>query len=164
VHYPDVTAPPGWPYFRQALQIRVVPPGATPDTAEATMVISPLVPRLASTPPPAELVEAALFAEQRARLELTEQKGPAKLKAASGLEGISFEVAGFVRPMAPIEKRIYVMYADALCYYAVSYLAWEQTFARHVDAFWAMARSVRPFRGRQIPPSGPSPLALLYND
>jgi hypothetical protein len=56
------------------------------------------------------------------------------------------------------------MLADALCYYAVSYLAWQETFTTHVDAFWATARSVRPFRGRHLPPSGPSPDALIYQD
>jgi hypothetical protein len=164
VFYPDLTAPAGWPYHRQGLQIRVVPPGATLDTAEATIVISPLVARLPTTPPPEELVENAIFAEQRLRLEVSAQKGPTKAKAASGLEGISLEITAFVRPAAPIERRVYVMYADALCYYAVSYLAWEATFERHVEAFWATARSVRPFRGRHLAPSGPSPLGMLYSD
>lgn len=164
VFYPDLTAPPGWPYYRQGLQIRVVPPGATLDSAEATIVVSPLVPRQPSTPPPEELVEDAIFAEQRARLEVTDRKGPTKLKAASGLEGIALEIVGFVRPTGPVERRAYVMYGDALCYYAVTYLAWEQTFARHVEAFWTVAKSVRPFRGRHIAPSGPSPLGMLYSD
>jgi hypothetical protein len=164
VHYPDLTAPAGWPYHRQGLQIRIVPPGATLDSAEATIVVSPLVPRVATTPPPEELIEGALFAEQRTRLELTERKGPTRIKAASGLEGVALEITGFVRPAAPVERRIYVMFADALCGYAVSYLAWQPTFARHVDAFWATAKSVRPFRGRQVAPSGLSPVALLYSD
>ncbi len=164
VHYPDLVTPAGWPYFRQGLQIRVVPPDTTPETAEAAIVISPLVPRAPTTPSPAELIEAAIFEEERQRLEIVEQKGPQATRADSGLEGVFYEIAGYVRPRAPLERRIYVMFQDDLCCYGVSYLAWDATYATHLAAFWSAARSVRPFRGRHVPPSGPSPLAIIYGD
>lgn len=164
VHYPDLQPPAGWPYFRQELQIRIVPPGTTLDSAEATIVVSPLVPRQESTPPPAELIEGALFAEERERFEIVSRKGPSAEKAASGLEGVSYDVVGFVRPRSPNERRLYVMYADDLCLYAVSYLAWERTFDLHLDAFRQTARSVRPFRGSLMMPTGQSPVAVLYSD
>jgi hypothetical protein len=164
VHYPDLVTPAGWPYFRQGLQIRVVPPERTLETAEATIVVSPLVPRLPSMPSPRELVEAALLEEARQRFEVEGRAGPEPARSDAGLEGISLEVSGHVRPAGPPERRIYVMYADALCFYAVSYLAWAATYATHLDAFRATARSVRPFRGRHLPPTGPSPDALIYRD
>jgi hypothetical protein len=164
VHYPDLHPPAGWPYFRQELQIRLVPPGNTLDSADSTIVVSPLVPRQPTTPSPEELIEAALFAEERERFEIVTRKGPEKVKAASGLEGISFEVLGFVRPRSPNERRLYVMFADEICLYAVSYLAWERSFDRHLAAFWETARSLRPFRGTLLYPTGMSPLATLYSD
>jgi hypothetical protein len=164
VHYPDLAPPAGWPYFRQDLQIRIVPPGTTPDSAEATIVVSPLVPRQATTPPPGELIEEALFHEERERFEIVSRKGPDKVKAASGLEGVAVEVVGFVRPRSPHERRLYVMYGDEICLYAVSYLAWDRAFDRYVEAFRETARSVRPFRGTLLHPTGQSPVALLYRD
>jgi hypothetical protein len=162
LHYPDVVTPLGWPYYRQGMQIRVVPPGSTLEGAEATIVISPLVPR-AGMPEPDEIVESAIFAEARHRLEIVTQKGPMNTKGAE-IDGIYYEVTGYVRPQFPREKRIYVMYSDSLCYYAISYLAPEATFERHVETFWKVARSIKPFRGAVIMPSGPSPLAIIYSD
>jgi hypothetical protein len=164
VHYPDLQPPAGWPYFRQDLQIRIVPPGTTLDSAEATIVVSPLVPRQPTTPSPEELIEAALFAEERERLEIVSRAAPQPFKADSGLAGVSLEVVAFVRPRAPNERRRYVMVADELCLYAVSYLAWERTFEHHLEAFVEMARSLRPFRGALLMPTGQSPVALLYSD
>ena len=164
VHYPDLVTPTGWPYFRQGLQIRVVPPESTLETAEATIVISPLVPRMPTMPSPEALVDAALLEEARQRFEIEGRKGPDRARSDGGLDGISLEVTGFVRPNSPLERRLYVMYADTLCFYAVSYLAWAETFATHLEAFWATARSLRPFRGRHLPPTGPSPDANIYGD
>ena len=164
VHYPDLVTPAGWPYFRQGLQIRVIPPERTLDSAEATIVISPLVPRLPSMPPPAELIEAAVAEEERLRFAISRRTGPDPARSDAGLEGIALELAGYVRPAGPPERRLYVMLADALCYYAVSYLAWESTWAQHLEDFNATVRSVRPFRGRHIAPSGPSPDALIYGE
>jgi hypothetical protein len=164
LHYPDVATPVGWPYFRQGLQIRLVPPGRNLDDAETMIVISPLVPRQDGLPPPDKLIEAAIFAEARQRFEVVSQKGPAAVASQAGLEGVSYEVLGYVRPRFPREKRIYVMFADPICYYAVSYLATEPAFERDAAIFWKTARSMRPFRGHKLAPSGPSPLATIYSD
>jgi hypothetical protein len=164
IHYPDVATPVGWPYYRQGLQIRVVPPGRTLDDANTMIVVSPLVPRQDTLPEPDKLVEAAIFTESRQRFEIVTQRGPTAIKAQSGLEGIYYEVLGYVRPRFPREKRIYVMYADPLCYYAVSYLSSETSFETHVETFWKMAKSVRAFRGHKLIPTGPSPLAIIYGD
>lgn len=164
IHYPDVATPPGWPYYRQGLQIRVVPPGMTLEDADAIIVISPLVPRQDNLPPPDKLVEAAIFTESRQRFEVVTQKGPTAVKSNGGLVGVSYEVHGYVRPTFPREKRIYVMYSDSLCYYAVSYLAAEVAYERHLDVFWKAAKSMRPFRGNRLAPTAMSPIASLYSD
>jgi hypothetical protein len=164
VHYPDLVPPSGWSAALQELQVRLVPPGATLADADVAIVVSPLVPRQPLLPPPDKLIEEAIFAESRQRLEVVAQKGPTPQKATSGLAGVAYELEAFVRPLSAPEKRVYVMYADALCYYAVSYLARATAYEAHLAAFWATARSVRPFRGRLLQPTGPSPTALLYGD
>ncbi len=164
LHYPDLSTPVGWPYHRQGLQIRLVPPGRTLDDAETMIVVSPLVPRQENLPPPDKLVEAAIFTEARQRLEVVSQKGPTPVTSSAGLEGVSYEVLGYVRPRFPREKRIYVMYADTLCYYAVSYLATEPAYDQHAETFWTVAKSIRPFRGRRLAPTAQSPIASLYSD
>jgi hypothetical protein len=164
VHYPDLVSPSGWPYFRQELQIRIVPPGSTVDTADAALVVSPLVPRLPTVPTAEALIEEAISAEERDRLEVERTDGPKETRADSGLAGIFYDVLGYVRPRSPRERRLYVMFSDELCHYAVSYLAWEEAFERHVAVFWQMAHSVRPFHGSLVLPSGPSPIASLYSD
>jgi hypothetical protein len=164
VHYPDLVAPLGWLSGRQGLQVRFVPPDAPADDPDVTIVVSPLVPRQPLLPPPDQVIEEAIFAEERQRFEIITKKGPFSEKTASGLTGVSFEVLGYPRPRWPREKRLYVMYADEICYYAVSYLAREASFSTHVETFWVAARSLRPFRGRLVPPTGPSPTATLYSD
>jgi hypothetical protein len=164
LHYPDVTMPVGWPYFRQGLQIRLVPPGRTLDDTLNLIVVSPLVPRQDGLPPPEDLIEATIFAESRQRFEVIGQKGPTPARSRAGLDGVSYDVLGYVRPRSQRERRVYVVYADALCYYSLSSLATESAFDEHALAFWEAARSVRPFRGRRLAPTGPSPVALLYSD
>jgi hypothetical protein len=164
VHYPDLTPPSGWHSAIQGLQVRLVPPGATIADSDVVIIVSPLVPRQPLLPSPADLIEEAIFAESRQRLEVVAHKGPTADRTLSGLAGVAVELQAFVRPFSAPERRIYAMYADNVCYYAVSYLAREATFAAHVAAFWATARSIRPFRGRVLHPTGPSPLAVLYSD
>ncbi len=164
VHYPDLTPPSGWTAATQGLQVRLVPAGDTLADADVAIIVSPLVPRQPLLPPPEKLIEEALFAESRQRLEITAQSGPKPEKTVSGLAGVAVEVEGYVRPASAPERRIYVMYADSLCYYGVSYLARATQFDAHVADFWATARSIRPFRGRLLPPTGPSPLAMLYSE
>jgi hypothetical protein len=164
VHYPDLVAPPGWSAGTQGLQVRLVPPGAFLDDADVAIVISPLVPRQPLLPPPAQLIEEAIFTESRRRFEVVSQKGPTPDKTQTGLAGVSYEVVGYPRPRWPREKRNYVIYSDTLCYYAVSYLAREEKWKQHVEAFWAAARSIRPFRGRMLAPTAASPVATLYSD
>lgn len=164
LHYPDVVTPTGWSYFRQGWQVRVVPPGRSLDDAEAMIVVSPLAPRLPQLPEPDQVVENAIFAEARQRFEVVSQKGPTPQKSIGGLAGVSYEVVGYLRPRFPTEKRIYVCYADALCYYAISYLATEAAYDQHAEVFWKAAWSMRPFRGQHLKPTAPSPIATLYSD
>ncbi len=164
VRYPDLVPPPTWVGGTQGLQVRLVPPRTSIDDAAVAIVVSPLVPRNPLLPPPDKLIEEAIFTESRRRFEVVSQKGPTAEKTTTGLTGVAYEVLGYPRPRWPREKRIYVMYADSLCYYGISYLAREEVWKDHVDRFWATARSIRPFRGRVIQPSGVSPLATLYSD
>jgi hypothetical protein len=62
--------------------------------------------------------------------------------------GCFYEVRGHIRPSPAIERRIYVMYADALCYYGIHYLADDPSYERFLKPFWDAARSVKPFAGR----------------
>jgi hypothetical protein len=160
IHYPDLTPPPEWTQVHVGLQVRLVPPGETAASSAAAIVISPLVPRQPNIPPPEKLIEEAIFYEAREHFEVQEQKGPTTVKSAAGLAGVSFDVVGYPRPAFPRERRVYVMYADALCYYGVSYVAAEDAFAKHEKLFWAVAKSVRPFHGSVIKPEIASPHAI----
>ncbi|HKA87464.1 MAG TPA: hypothetical protein VKE22_07345 [Haliangiales bacterium] len=163
IHYPDLTPPPGWTHVRLGLQVRLIPPGESPATSPTSIVVSPLVPRQPNIPPPEKLIEEAIFYEAREHFEVQEQKGPSSVKAASGLTGVSYEVVGYPRPVYPRERRVYVMYADALCYYGVSYLAQEDQFGLHDKLFWAVAKSVRPFQGAVVKPDLTSPLGIYHD-
>ena len=164
VHYPDLTPPAGWQGALQGLQVRLVPAGETIADADVCIIVSPLVPRQPLLPPPAQLIEETLFTESRQRLEIVSQKGPSPDKTQGGLVGVYFEVECFVRPASPRERRIYVIYSDPICYYGISLLARATVFAQFVQIFWMAARSIRPFRGKLLPPTGPSPTAMLYGD
>lgn len=164
MHYPDLRPPAGWVAGKQASQIRLVPPGETLATADVAIIVSPLVARQESLPPPAHLIEEAIFQEARLRLEVTAQRGPSPDKTSGGLAGVAFEIEGYVRPRSAPERRIYVMYFDSLCYYGINYLARASVFATHVETFWAAARSIRAFKGRVVAPTAQSPVATLYAD
>jgi hypothetical protein len=164
VQYPDLQPPPRWNHFRQGLQVRLIPPEARPEDAPASIVVSPLVPRLPHLLPIDKLVEAAIFAESRQRFEVLSQKGPQKAKAEAGLTGVIYEIHGYPRPQFPREKRIYVMYADEVCYYGLSYLAAEAAYDAHLQTFWAVAGSVRPYQGRLVVAQGASPLGAMYQE
>jgi len=152
LHYPDLVAPSGWSYFRVAAQVRLIPPGAHAETAEATIIISPLVPRTPALASPEKLIEEALDAEIRFRFEPIARGATKPVQAASGLAGMSLEVSGYARPRALTEKRIYVVYADDVCFYGINYLASDTGYVQHLDTFWRVARSVKPFRGRVVHP------------
>jgi hypothetical protein len=164
LHYPDIVAPHGWTYFRAGPQIRLIPPGTRRDTATATIIVSPLVPRQPQMPAPEVLIQMAIEAEAKMSFEITAQVGPTPATTATGLAGASYDVTGYARPAGTVEHRLYVMLADALCYYGVSYLASQATFAEHTADFWAVVQSVRPFEGRVAadqtrPPVPPVPFS-----
>lgn len=157
LHYPDIVAPAGWSYFRVAAQVRLIPPATRADTAEAVIIVSPLVPRTPALPKPDQLIEEALDAEIRLRFEPTVHGSFKTAKSDSGLAGVSLEVTGYARPRALTERRVYVVYADDLCVYGVSYLASDTAYAQHLDTFWRVAKSVKPFRGKMVQPAAWTP-------
>jgi hypothetical protein len=161
--YPDLLPPEGWTYVQQGTQIRLLPPGSTAAQPEAAIVIAPLLGKHERLPPLPKLIELALDTECQVRFTLRERGAPQPLTSDTGLRGVSQEVSGYARPDGPPERRIYVLYGDDQCVYGISYLAREDAFARHLDTFWAAARSLRPFTGRvlsppQIDPTEPSPV------
>lgn len=159
LQYPDIDPPQNWTYFRAGPQIRLIPPGTRQDTAEHAIIISPIVPRLPQMPGLATLIEQAIDAESRVSFEVTAKVGPTPFTTTTGLSGVSYDVSGYARPNRPAERRIYVMLEDEKCLYGVSYLAAPAQFDEHVETFWAVAKSVRPFDGRVVPPAPyPNPI------
>ena len=152
LHYPDLTPPAGWTYVRQGSQIRLAPPGTPHALATAAIIVSPLLARHERLPPPAELIAMAITVEEKNSLQISRRLGPMATKTDSGLEGVYFEIWGFAGPNRPEEHRLYVLLADALCYYGINYVASVAAFAEHEATFWATARSIQPFRGRVAPP------------
>lgn len=153
LHYPDLTPPAGWTYVRQGSQIRLAPPGTPHALATAAIIVSPLLARHERLPPPAELIAMAITVEEKNSLQISRRLGPMATKTDSGLQGIYFEIWGFTGPNRPEEHRLYVLFADALCYYGINYVASVAAFAEHEATFWATARSIQPFRGRVAPPA-----------
>lgn len=133
----------------------MMPPGLPPEGAPLAIVVSPLVGRQPKLPPPELLIQMALEAEAKVAFEITQQLGPTAIATATGLAGVSFDVTGYVRPAGAVERRIYVMLADQVCCYGLTYLAQgDALFAHHLAAFWAVVQSVRPFEGKVgAPPS-----------
>ncbi|MCE9577583.1 MAG: hypothetical protein K8W52_30820 [Deltaproteobacteria bacterium] len=156
LQYPDLVPPPEWTYFRVGAQVRLIPPGTRADTAPVAIIISPLVPRQPQMPGPEMLVRMALEAEAQASFEITAQLGPTPIETDTGLRGVSFDVTGYARPSRPVEHRLYVMLADDVCFYGISYLASPGAFETHLATFWHTVHSVRPFAGRAAAPSTPS--------
>jgi hypothetical protein len=154
--FPDLTPPAGWGSFSLPPQIRLVPPGTTKDTARATIIVSPIAPRHPAMPPPAELVAQAIDAEARLRLDILERSAPAVAPSDHGLAGTAVVVRGRERDGGAEQGRIYVVYADDRFLYGVSYMAFgRQVYDEHVATFWRVARSIRPFHGRVVPPAPP---------
>ena len=157
LHYPDLTPPAGWTYARQGSQIRLAPPGVPHALATAAVIVSPLVARTDKLPPPAELIAMAITVEEKNSLQVTRRLGPFPTQTDSGLAGVYFEIWGFAGPNRPEEHRLYVLFADALCYYGINYVATTAAFGEHEAAFWAAARSIQPFRGRAVAPAPVEP-------
>lgn len=153
LQYPDIDPPKDWTYFRAGPQIRLIPPGTRQDTAEHAIIISPIVPKLPQMPGLSALIEQALEAESRMSFEVTAKSGPTPVTSTTGLTGVSYDVSGYARPNRPSERRLYVMLEDDKYLYGVSYLTAPELFDQHVDTFWAVAKSVRPFDGRAVPPA-----------
>jgi hypothetical protein len=156
LHHPDLAAPPmGWSYLRVGSQIRLSPPGNVDGAEGAAIVISPLVARHKGLPSIERVIAAAIDTEGKTRLQVLERSGPMAMKTTTGLAGCCFEVRGEVRGRAMdaggvIERRVYVMYSDALCYYGINYLAGEAVYEKHLKLFLEAARSVKPFQGRVV--------------
>jgi hypothetical protein len=152
LQYPDLVVPHGWHHLRVGPQIRLMPPDAPPEEAEAVIILSPLLPRTPAVAAPDKLIEDTLDMEVRQRFEVLSRTQPKAVETTTGLKGVFIEVSGYARPKALTEKRIYVVYADSLVYYGVSYLASDTGYARQVKVFWECAKSLRPFRGKPIHP------------
>jgi hypothetical protein len=152
LQYPDLVVPHGWHHLRVGPQIRLVPPDAPVEEAEAVIILSPLVPRTPEMLDPESLIQETLDMEIRQRFEVLSQSATQAIETTTGLKGVFVEVSGYARPKALTEKRVYVVYADALVYYGVSYLASDTGYGRQLKVFWECAKSLRPFRGKAIPP------------
>ncbi len=153
LHYFDFEPPTGWNGFRVGNQVRLIPPNMPPDKAHHAIIVSPLVPRTKRLPPAEVLIEQALAAEAKLTgAKVEDKQGPQPVKTTTGLAGVCFDVR--VRIPAGLERRLYVMYADELCYYGLSYLAEAVRFDEHVETFWTAARSIKPFTGKlvELPP------------
>ena len=154
--FPDLTPPPGWTGVSHPPQVRLLPPGTTLDTAKATIIVSPVAARLPAFPPPRALVEAAIAAEAGHSLDILEKRGPEPAPSDWALEGIAYQVRARERDGGSEQRRIYAVYYDDRFLYGVSYLGFGAAYDEHLPAFWATARSIRPFAG-QVVPSGSSP-------
>lgn len=158
LEYPDLVPPPAWTYFRAGPQIRLIPPGTRADTSPVAIIVSPIVPRAPQMPAPAQLIAMALEAEAKVSFTITEQRPATAVETTTGLAGVACEVTGHARPDRPMERRIYVLYADDRFLYGINYLASPDAYDDHVATFWAVAASIRPFDGRAVPAPPPPPL------
>lgn len=157
LHYFDFVPPPGWNAFRLVRQVRLIPPNTRPQDATCALIVSPLVPRSAALPPADVLFEQTLAAEtQLTKAEVLSKNGPMPTNSDQGLAGIYFDVR--IKGATGIERRLYVLLVDELCYYALNYLATEDTFGVHEETFWTAVRSIKPFSGGVIAP-GDKPFA-----
>ena len=138
--------------FRLGRQVRLIPPNTPPTEATCAVIVSPLVPRSEALPPADVLLEQTLAAETAlVHTEVLSKNGPTPTKSDHGLAGISYDVR--VQGPTGIERRLYVLLVDELCYYGLNYLASEATFADHEQEFWAAVRTIKPFAGKIVPPS-----------
>lgn len=157
LHFPDLAAPPaGFTYARVGSQVRLTPPGNGEGAEGAAIVISPLVARQKEMPSIDRAIVAAIEAESRVRLHVLTRSGPSPLRTTTGLAGCSFELHGELRDASGtwIERRVYIMYTDALCYYGIHYVAGEAVYEKYLKPFLEAARSLRPFQGRVLGQAG----------
>ena len=164
LHHPELTTPPGWTRSPHLTQIRFLPPGEPPDAPTAAIYLSPLVGRHAQLPSMERLMAQAIEVEREARLTLTDFREPRPVTTQSGLHGICVELSCTVRDTQVKEQRVYVMYADAVCYYGLTYIAAPAVFATHLPAFWAVAGSLLPFKGRVVTPAAQAAKAVSHYD
>ena len=150
LHYPDLTAPAGWTRAPHATQVRFLPPGESPTSPTVAIYLSPLVARHPQLPSLERLIAQTIEVERDARLILNDFREPVAVSAQSGLTGICVELACTVRDTLLAERRLYVMYADALCYYGITYIAAPEVYEQHLATFWSVARSLLPFKGRAV--------------
>jgi hypothetical protein len=161
LHYFDFVPPPGWNGFRLGRQMRLIPPNTPPQSAPCAIIVSPLVPRSVALPPADILIEQTLAAEMAVvQSRVASQEGPTPARSEFGLAGVSYDV--HVQGPTGMEHRLYVLLVDNLCYYGLSYLASEDTFGTHVQAFWNAVATIKPFAGRIVTPAA-SPFDH-YND
>lgn len=153
LHYFDFVPPPRWNGFRIGRQVRLCPPETPPAEAKNFIVVSPLFPRSPSLPPADVLFEQALaFEVQNTPAKLLSRNGPVPTKSDHGLAGVYYEVT--VEKPDHVERRLYVMLVDELCGYGLSYAGWSDVFDNHVEEFWTSVRTIKPFAGRIVTPTG----------
>ena len=155
--FPDLTPPAHWTSFTLPPQVRLIPPGTTPESARATIIVSPIAPRTPALPPPAELIAQAIAAEARIRLDIHAAEPPESAPSDHGLAGVAVRVEAHDREAASDERRIYVVYVDDRFMYGVSFLGYGADFDAHLATFWQVARSIRPFHGQIVPPAPLAP-------
>lgn len=153
LHYFDFVPPAGWIGFRKVRQVRLIPPNTHPKDAACAIIVSPLAPRGPQLPPSDVLFEQTLaFELELTGAEVVAKNGPIPTKSDHGLAGIYFDVT--LKAKTGTERRLYVLFADELCYYGLSYLSAIDKFAEHENDFWTSVRSIKPWAGRVIPPGG----------
>ena len=160
LRYPDLTAPTGWSSFSLPPQVRLVPPGTSKETARATMLVSPIVPRTPAMPPPDELIRQAIAMEVKLRLDIVEISPTEKPPSDHGLDGAAVHLRGTERESFHEQRRIYVIYFDERFLYGINFLGFGAAYDEHLDIFWKTARTIRPFRGRVLKPTTP-PIPIL---
>jgi hypothetical protein len=151
--FPDLTPPVGWTSFTLPPQVRLIPPGTTAESARATIIVSPIAPRLPVMPPPSALLAEAIAAEARLRLDVRSQEGPEVAPSDHGLEGVAIRLEAHDRETRSDQRRVYVVYHDDRFMYGASFLAYGADFDAHLPTFWGVARSIRPFHGQVVPPA-----------
>jgi hypothetical protein len=153
LHYFDFVPPSRWNGFRIGRQVRLCPPDTPPAEAKNFIVVSPLFPRAPGLPSAETLFDQALaFELQNTQAKLVRKNGPVPTKSDHGLAGIYFEAT--VEKPDHVENRLYVMLADDLCNYGLSYAGWTDVFDKYVDDFWTSVRTIKPFIGRLVMPAG----------
>jgi len=158
--FPDLTSPPGWTGFALPPQVRLIPPGTTKASARATIIVSPIAPRLPRMPPLDQLIAQAIDAEASLRLDILERTGPNPAPSDTGLHGISCELRVRDRNGGEEQRRVYALYCDDKFYYGINYMAFGSEHDKHLDTFWKTARSMRPFVGAVVPPTAPPTPAI----